>query len=263
MILGLTPRYIDCPHCGCKKKVPNIVSGNTFGALLWSDCKMVAPMMPTLSVVHRCEDCEKFYMLDREIPLGGSRIRSSSSSRLSMEDSVEAVKFFTEQGVTVQTEIYLRLYLVHSYNDKFYRNNQLQLTKKERRQLKENPPKIYQVRRDEKLQPTEEEWLMFVDNTKKLIALLTEEGEQTLKAELYREIGDFKSCEEVLSNAPECSKEEMAARDDILELCTLQNKDLFLCRQRWRGKSPELTDVNVREMLVDAGIDDTPNQIKH
>ena len=40
------PTIIECPHCNDKALKAGILSGNTFGAVSWSDGKMVAPMLP-------------------------------------------------------------------------------------------------------------------------------------------------------------------------------------------------------------------------
>lgn len=37
---------IACPLCGQYAKKRTIISGNTFGAKLWSDGKRISPMLP-------------------------------------------------------------------------------------------------------------------------------------------------------------------------------------------------------------------------
>ena len=45
---------VKCPYCGTKKELINLVSGNTFGAVYWSDNKRIAPMLPQASPVQKC-----------------------------------------------------------------------------------------------------------------------------------------------------------------------------------------------------------------
>ena len=48
---------VKCPFCGTKKELMTLVSGNTFGAVYWSDNKRIAPMLPTVSPVQKCSNC--------------------------------------------------------------------------------------------------------------------------------------------------------------------------------------------------------------
>jgi hypothetical protein len=38
-----------------------LISGNTFGATVWTDGKMIAPMLPKPPEVTRCHECDGFY----------------------------------------------------------------------------------------------------------------------------------------------------------------------------------------------------------
>ena len=46
-------RILTCPHCGAKKEVLSLLSGNTFGQQVWSDNKTIAPMLPRVSFVQK------------------------------------------------------------------------------------------------------------------------------------------------------------------------------------------------------------------
>lgn len=43
------PQILTCPYCGQTKNIMSLLSGNTFGAQLWSDNKQIAPMLPEIS----------------------------------------------------------------------------------------------------------------------------------------------------------------------------------------------------------------------
>lgn len=45
---------IQCPGSDELRQVPSINSGNTFGAVFWTDGYMVAPMLPRFPVITRC-----------------------------------------------------------------------------------------------------------------------------------------------------------------------------------------------------------------
>jgi len=53
-----------CPHCGQLWRGPTWLSGNTFGAQLWSDARLVAPMLPDEPGFARCPGCARFFWVD-------------------------------------------------------------------------------------------------------------------------------------------------------------------------------------------------------
>ena len=63
------PRTIrSCPHCSEPFEEPTIASGNTFGAKIWSDGKMDAPMLPEHHAFVSCPSCnEPFWVKNSEI----------------------------------------------------------------------------------------------------------------------------------------------------------------------------------------------------
>lgn len=56
-------KVLACPHCGSLARTPTLLSGNTFGAIRWTDGKLLAPMLPQMPVVHRCEACRGYFWL--------------------------------------------------------------------------------------------------------------------------------------------------------------------------------------------------------
>ena len=62
MILG-PDQIIACPHCGGLSQHCTLVSGNTFGAQVWTDGKQVAPMLLQPPPVVKCAHCARCYWL--------------------------------------------------------------------------------------------------------------------------------------------------------------------------------------------------------
>lgn len=58
------PRILICPFCGTEKQIMSLISGNTFGAELWSDNKQIAPMLPEISYIQKCPHCGKYYITE-------------------------------------------------------------------------------------------------------------------------------------------------------------------------------------------------------
>ena len=52
---------IACPTCHALARVFSLTSGNTIGASLWTDGKMIAPMLPCPPAITRCKTCDKIY----------------------------------------------------------------------------------------------------------------------------------------------------------------------------------------------------------
>ena len=56
---------LTCPFCRGKKEVMSLISGNTFGATVWSDTRRDYPMLPEVSPIQQCPDCHKYYFIDQ------------------------------------------------------------------------------------------------------------------------------------------------------------------------------------------------------
>ena len=56
---------LTCPHCGGKKEVMSLMSGNTCRATVWTDTRRDYPMLPQVSPIQRCPECGKYYFLDQ------------------------------------------------------------------------------------------------------------------------------------------------------------------------------------------------------
>jgi len=63
------PTKLTCPHCGKSKYIESLLSGNTFGARLWSDSKRFYPMWHSPSPVQQCPHCGGFFFFSDSNPL--------------------------------------------------------------------------------------------------------------------------------------------------------------------------------------------------
>lgn len=63
-------QIIACPSCKTLAKYATLLSGNTFGARVWTDGKQEAPMLPQPPPVVKCRHCAAcFWLVDAE-PVG-------------------------------------------------------------------------------------------------------------------------------------------------------------------------------------------------
>jgi predicted RNA-binding Zn-ribbon protein involved in translation (DUF1610 family) len=119
------PYIFTCPHCGGEKKLLRLASGNTFGALYWSDNKMEARMMPSLSFVQRCPHCGKYFIIDGASCRNATEGYCMDTGELTWDEMKEAFRQLSEEGFTDEEhEANVRILLLHTFNDFYHRSNE-------------------------------------------------------------------------------------------------------------------------------------------
>ena len=176
MIPG-TPQILRCPHCGKKKEIMSLNSGNTFGSELWSDGKQIAPMLPEISYIQKCPHCGKYFNRTRQkVRYSGKNECGGEQGLLSFHEMKEAfAQFSKESFFDKEEEINVRMMLHYAYNDFYFRKNSV----------------------GEKTIILEDSAL-FRDNALWLIENFI--SDDVLKAEFYREIGDFETAGNILES---------------------------------------------------------------
>jgi hypothetical protein len=150
----------------------SLVSGNTFGAELWSDNKQIAPMLPEISYVQKCPHCGKYYIKGRQTVKYAKEGYSFEKGLLTFPEMKEAFAQLAEEGfINEKEEINVRMMLHHSYNDYYYRNG-------DTKDILEDDKKLFR-----------ENGLWLINN------LITD---NVMKAEFYREIGDIETAKNLL-----------------------------------------------------------------
>ena len=128
------PRILTCPHCGGKKKVLSLLSGNTFDMRMWSDNKRVYPMLPEPSFIQKCPHCGGYFLLSRQKgDEYGNDLFCLNEGRLTYEELKEAYsKLSNELKLTKEERLEMLFYLLWGFNDKFWRNDEPAITAEER-----------------------------------------------------------------------------------------------------------------------------------
>lgn len=192
------PTYIvACPHCGELAQQHTVASGNTFGAIFWSDGKQDAPMLPDYPVVTKCSRCFGIYWLEDARQLGELSFRSADAPQnwqdapelvqLTVADLVQALA--TGFGDFPERERYLRIRLWWAINDMIrYRTREL-------------GPIGFEPASHEH----EQHRVLLVDNCVRLAELLDEERPEhrIMKAEIARELGQFEEARRLLLHVPD------------------------------------------------------------
>ena len=159
---------LRCPHCGALKEVLQLMSGNTFGATLWSDAKQIAPMLPRVSYIQRCPTCGKYFFRTKDVMAGTSNNYEGGTGDLPLEYLKQAL---TQLQPTGNDEHILRINILWAFNDRYGDMEQSDI-------------------------PIEE-WAYHVDNVHHLVQM---DIDAILRAELFREIGDFDKAIQILQS---------------------------------------------------------------
>lgn len=226
-------RIVSCPFCGKKKELLSLTSGNTIGSTQWSDGKMVAPMLPSVSPVQKCPHCGKYYLHYKQEGESGTR-PSDEGGDLSYREWKEAYQQFSANTSDEKNDndgLFRRIVqkikvrkvdntlddhdwsvilrgLIYAYNDCHYRG----------------PDLLYFGGRVPNINlesaPSQEEYDFFVKIIERYIALSdwsSTEG-KLMKAELYREAGMFELC---IGTLKEINVEEVGLRDRFLRIADM------------------------------------------
>jgi DNA-directed RNA polymerase subunit RPC12/RpoP len=172
-------RILTCPHCGSKKEVMSLLSGNTLDARYWSDLKIEAPMMPQVSFIQKCAECGKYFLMSRLEEKYGENF-SSELGNLSYEETKEALQELLYDSCSLNEQFGLIMEYIHSFNDKYLRK--------------------------EKIDIPETEQKLFNRYVNQIIHFEGAWGDspnsQLLKAELFRESGQFDKSLSIIEDCP-------------------------------------------------------------
>lgn len=199
---------IPCPACGFTGKKKALLSGNNFGAELWSDGKQIAPMLPEYPYLVRCKKCRKFFFAEDD-----NSIDELSWGEYNYVDKWKDVKFFKfptfRQYIAALgsglDEKYIRYSAFKSFNDYIRKNREHRITPEMREHHHENMNRLSE--------------LFATESTDELFSLI----------EVNRQLGRFDKCKELLEKVNDKDldwiKEQFAGEIDK------KNRKLFKLRQ--------------------------------
>ena len=204
--------YYKCPHCGQISMRGSLISGNTFGAELFSDGKRIAPMLPEFPLIVKCKNCKMFYWLNEKnkVPelnfpnkTENVNIKADEAEFLSIDEYQEIID--SKFNENEDEHKYFRMRLWWAFNDKLRENNNEDFSESENK--------------------------LFEFNCLKLIDILNKDdiNEKIMIAELYRNIGNFIESKKILDTI---KKDDYNWIKIILENeCLKENKKVILLRQ--------------------------------
>lgn len=181
----------------------SLASGNTFGAELWSDNKMIAPMLPEVSYVQKCPHCGKYYIISRQEMKWSDGGYSFELGLLSWTETKEAfLQLSTEGFLNEEEENAVRTMAHFAYNDYYYRSGESRTISKE-------------------------DYALFTSNA---LWLIDRMPDGLLKAEFYREIGMMDKARAVLNASEPTNAFEENLRPLILKRIDNNDDKVFRIR---------------------------------
>ena len=181
-------QVIACPKCNGLARYMPLISGNTFGARVWTDGKQVAPMLPRPPAVVKCCHCAEYYWLADAEEIGtvdrwqgeGQQINPAWAEAPEVEEPAEEEYYQAlEEGLATnaEQERYLRVLAWWRGNDSFRDTPQEQ---------------------GQGISRASGPWRT---NLEALARLLTgeDDNDRLAKAEVLRELGEFASAKQLLS----------------------------------------------------------------
>ena len=203
----MTPGFPDrltCPQCGGHKLVASIASGNTFNATLWSDSKHDYPMLPQPSFIQRCPNCGHYFFYHDGNPVETKEERFSFDfGELSFEQINEAYDELYNCTPEDENRLQFLFLWLFKYNDKYGGRDQNGYSQ-------ECPASIAERRSGiiGELISRQADNLLFV-------------------AELYRELGDFEKCIELVTPLSDGDDFEAEVARKFIEHAKMQDTRVF------------------------------------
>ena len=131
---------ISCPHCGQYAKKKTLISGNTFGAELWSDGKRIAPMLPDYPSLVLCRKCEQFYWVKDAKKVDEVNAYEESEKKWKNVEYTDFPTFrqYFKALETISQERFLRINMWWTYNNYFREDQENEVTPEMERMNNEN-----------------------------------------------------------------------------------------------------------------------------
>lgn len=198
----------QCPVCSNLLMKPNLMSGNTIDAKLYSDGRRIARMMPEFPNLTTCSKCSSIFWLDKLEEIGqytwGETINDEwkNAERVRFLDIYEYFKALENKIYdSVTEEFYIRQRIWWCFNDR--------------------------VINGEKLFIQDQDASLWSDNASCLLELFNpeNEGERIMIAELNRNIGNFEKCKVILATIENPAFDWLKIAFE--KECDQENKNVF------------------------------------
>ncbi|MCB9016428.1 MAG: hypothetical protein H6541_11575 [Lentimicrobiaceae bacterium] len=163
------PFILKCPECGALHNRTNLISGNSFGGIFWSDGYYMAPMLPDIPRFSKCYQCGAVFNVELCEKTESEHESTDRYPEVSLPDK-EGLMSAIENNIykdNIDDEIYLRIKLWQEMN-----------------------PRPFQINETVMLEPDEN----YRNNAQALLKLLDPDEDYNLLiiAEIHRNLSEFK-----------------------------------------------------------------------
>ena len=180
------PNYIyKCPKCSSLLKKGSSASGNTFGSTLYSDGKMIAPMLPEFPNLTKCKKCDTILWLSDMKEIGTCdewdekcNPEWKNADRVEFLDVNDLLHFLESDFVknNNEKERIVRQRIWWTFNDRIREGNEIFVQETDK--------------------------VLWEQNSKRLIELFdsADVNQKIMTAELRRNLGEFDVCMELINS---------------------------------------------------------------
>lgn len=199
------PTYIySCQKCDNLLILRSLMSGNTFGSVLYSDGKRVTPMNPSFPDFTKCKRCDSIFMISDLEEIGKYRFGENIPPAWQDADEAEFLSIADYHRAIeskVADEKFLRERLWWAYNDRI-RNEEV----------------IFQDILDEP---------RWENNLREFLTLLDRNivNERIVLAEVHRNLGEFDTCIRMITSIKDNSLDWL--KDKFVEHCRIKDRWLM------------------------------------
>jgi hypothetical protein len=174
----------ECPHCKAHVVEEATVSGNTFGAVYFTDGKREAKMLPNHPWLAKCPSCNGLFWVDEAAEIGSGFEAAKGKHPVMKPSEAELLKFVSATALPENKERYVRHWAWWTANDAW-------------RHARGVAPKFSEAQ---------------LKNLEALSGMLdeAEDAERMFKAEIARELGRFDACRQLLSQPFEGNLQKFA-----------------------------------------------------
>lgn len=152
----MIPGPIDiykCPNCSNLLSKRSLISGNTIGSKIYSDLKIIAPMLPEFPSITKCEKCQKIFWLRDAEEIGSYKYDASAvrkewanAQRVTFLSYLEYYSVLnTELIRSKEDEIFIRTRILWEYNDSYRKGRTTHESEEGKKKKKENIEALLQL----------------------------------------------------------------------------------------------------------------------
>ncbi len=239
MMLG-PPAVWTCPRCDATVWLPRLLSGNTFGAVWYSDLKCDATMLPEFPSFSKCPKCGEFFWIDdlksktkengrfslADFEMDEEAVESDTT-RLNFLDVDDSFRFLEAKRGEMddKREWDVRLKIAQLYNDRIRYDDRIRFGRKARAFAK----------KEAALWESDADKARWQKNLERLFELTrtVNPDATTFRAEIARELGRFDEAVAILDEAEKSSPPKEGGEDyvatKIRKKCAKSDPFVFCC----------------------------------